>query len=95
MCSHRPRDARRSGTSVLVRTTVVTCILLVINRVLAVSLCRALLPARIDIPKVQAMVSMLAMIGLLLPEWWLLDWSTSRLKALFRWMEAAERHVDR
>jgi hypothetical protein len=91
----RRKDTRRSGATVLVRMTLVTCMLLVANRVLAVSLYRVLVPASFDIPKVQTIVSVLAMIGLLLPEWWLIDWSTAKLKSLFRWLEAAQGQSDR
>lgn len=95
MFFHRRKDTRRSNGSLLVRATLVTCMLLVANRVLAVSLYRVLIPASIDFPKVQTIVSVLAMIGLLLPEWWLIDWGIAKLKSLYHWLEAAQSNTGR
>jgi len=93
MVLRRKKDGRRSGVMLLVIGTLVTCLLLVGNGVLVSSLYRAFVPASMDVPKLRTMVSMLIMVGLLLPEWWLLDWSGARIRSFYRWLEGAPTDV--
>ena len=82
MFFRRRKKARRSGGRLLVTATLVICVLLVVNRILAAfRLYRVIVPASFDYPKVRTIISVLAMVGLLLPEWWLMDWSTAKLKS--------------
>jgi hypothetical protein len=94
MFFRRRKNARRSGGPLLVAVTLMTCLLLIANRVLAGSLYHAIVPADLDIPKARTIISVLAMIGLLLPEWWLIDRILGKLKAAYRWLEAAQRTPD-
>lgn len=95
MFFHRRKNSRRSGGPLLVVVTLVTCLLLIGNRVLAGSLYHAIVPENLDIPKGRTIISVLAMIGLLLPEWWLIDWILGKFKAVYRWLEAAQETPDR
>jgi len=94
MFFRRRKRVRRSGCSLLVVATLVTCVLLVLNRIVAASLYRVAVPANFDFPRVRTIVSMLAMFGLLLPEWWLIDWIVAKLKATYRWIEALPHDAD-
>jgi riboflavin transporter FmnP len=94
MFFHRRRRVRRSGCSLLVVATLVTCMLLVCNRILAASLYRVAVPTDFDFPRVRTVVSMLAMVGLLLPEWWLIDWTAARFKAVYHWIESPRSGAD-
>ncbi len=78
---------RRNGCGLLFGACVVTCLLVLANRVLVSSLYAAVVPARFDYDRLRTMVQFLFMVGLLLPEWWFLD----RLAQLLR---AASRGLD-
>ena len=84
MISRRRRSAQRSGCGLLVQATVITCALLVLNRIVVASLYAAVVPPNAQHPKLRTVVSMLAIIGLLVPEWWLLDAGIVRLRRVLR-----------
>jgi hypothetical protein len=94
MFFRRRKRARRTGCSLLVTATLVTCALLVMNRIVVASLYVVTVPSNLDYPQGRTVVSTLAMIGLLLPEWWLIDWLTAKLKMMYRWIEASQRDVE-
>jgi hypothetical protein len=68
----------------LLVTVVVTCLLLLVNRVLAMSLWGVLEPANASLPRLRTVVQALFMIGMLLPEWWVIDGVTRFLSARVR-----------
>ncbi len=90
----RHRTVRRSGCSLLALTTLVTCVLLVCNRTVAAAVYRLAVPAAIDDPRLRTVLLMLAMVGLLLPEWWLLDALAGRLRALYHRLQTARHAAD-
>jgi hypothetical protein len=69
---------RRSGCLPLTVVCFTTCCLLIVNRVIVLSLYLLVVPEAVDHPKVQTLVTMIMIVGLLLPEWWILDWIASR-----------------
>jgi hypothetical protein len=70
---------RRSGCLPLTVACITTCCLLIINRGIALSLYQLLVPEALNHPKVQMLATMIMTVGLLLPEWLVLDWGASRL----------------
>lgn len=68
-----PKQQRRGGCLPLVVACITASCLLVLNRVLVLSLYLVLVPTTLDHPKVQSLVTMILMVGLLFPEWWILD----------------------
>ncbi len=71
---------RRSGCLPLVVACLTACCLLILNRVIVLSLYLLLVPEALDYPKVQTLVTMIMIVGLLFPEWWMLDWVAGRLR---------------
>ena len=70
------RDAPRTprgGCGLLVVASVITCLLLLVNRVFVTSLYAVVVPSKFDYDRLRIMLQFLFMIGLLLPEWWLID----------------------
>jgi hypothetical protein len=78
------RDAARkprSGCGLLVVASVATCLLLLVNRVFVTSLYAVVVPGKFDFDRPRIMLQFLFMIGLLLPEWWLIDRIVQLLRA--------------
>ena len=70
----RREPQRRSGCAVLLLALLITCLMLLVNRVLATSLYNALVPSRLEMPRLRTIVQFFVMVGLLLPEWWMIDY---------------------
>ena len=78
------RDAPRKprgGCGLLVVASIVTCLLLLVNRVFVTSLYAVVVPSKFDFDRLRIMLQFLFMIGLLLPEWWLIDRIVQLLRA--------------
>lgn len=73
---------RRSGCGLLLLACLVTCGLLLANRLLVTSLYLALVPPRLDYPRLRTVIQFLLMVLLLLPEWWLIDRVVERARRL-------------
>jgi hypothetical protein len=70
----------------------VSCALLLLNRVLVVSLYAAAVPPALDFPRFRVIIQFLAIIGFLLPEWWLIDLLVRQLRNLYKAADAFREH---
>ncbi len=79
----RPRSSQRAknGCLVVVVYCLTTCLLLAANRVLVVSAYAAVVPQAFDVDKLRTLFQFLAMVALVVPEWWVLD------KLLQKWRQ--------
>lgn len=82
---------RHAGCGWLVSACVITCLLVVANRMLGNAIYDLLVPRTLDQPKFRSMTVFLAIIGLLVPEWWLLDWCAERVRHVLRASLGARR----
>lgn len=73
---------RYGGCLMLLLACAVTCLLLIVNRIVVHALYDFLTPRGADHQKVRALIVFLATIGLLLPEWWLIDGTAERIRRL-------------
>ena len=64
---------RRTGCGLLLVASTITCLLVLVNRVLVMSVYAAIVPSRFDYDRLRAVLQFLLMIALLLPEWWVID----------------------
>jgi hypothetical protein len=86
--------SRRSGCGLLLVTCAVTCALVVVNRVVVSSVYSVLVSAELDHPKLRTLVSMLAIAGLLIPEWWFLDVVSAKLARALHALRVSRRNVS-
>jgi len=70
---NRTRRPRRGGCGLLLLSCLVTCGLLLANRVLVTSLYLIMVPPQFDYAQLRTVVQFVFMVVLLLPEWWLID----------------------
>ena len=85
------RRRRRTGCGLLFVACAVTCLLLVANRMLVTSVYAALVPPDVDPPKLRTTLSFLAIIGLLFPEWWLIDWGSYHVRNLYGALDSSRK----
>ncbi len=85
------QQQRRGGCLPLAVACITACCLLVLNRIIVLSLYLLLVPEALDHPKVQSLITMIMIVGLLFPEWWVLDRLTHRL---WRAPEERKRHAQ-
>ncbi len=78
------RKRGRSGCGLLLLTCAVACALIALNRALVTSFYGAIVPPSLDFPRFGVFIQFLAMIALLLPEWWLIDWTLHRIRRLYK-----------
>ena len=95
MFSRRQYRSRRSGLGLLVVACAVAGALLIVNRLVVASLYAALVPSAVDNPKLRTFVAMLAMAGLLIPEWWLLDLAAARFRRSVQSLRASRHNLPR
>lgn len=67
------KQQRRGGCLPLAVACLTACGLLILNRIIVLSLYLLLVPEALDHPKIQSLLTMIMIVGLLLPEWWILD----------------------
>jgi hypothetical protein len=79
---------RRTGCGLLLGSCVITCVLLVVNRVLVTSIYAALVPPEIDPPKLRTALAFLAIVALLFPEWWWIDWCGHHIRRFYGSLES-------
>jgi hypothetical protein len=75
---------RYGGCLILLIACAVTCLLLIVNRIVGHAVYDLLTSHGADQPKLRALIVFLAIIGLLFPEWWLIDYTTERIRRLRR-----------
>lgn len=68
----------------LLGAVLVTCLLLVVNRLLARACYDFVVPARFDFDRLRTIVQFLLMFGLLIPQWWLIDRAVVALRAFLQ-----------
>ena len=95
MFSRRQYRSRRSGLGLLVVACAVAGALLIVNRLVVSSVYAALVPSALDYPKLRTFVAMLAIAGLLIPEWWLIDVASARFRRFVQSLRAAHHNVPR
>ncbi len=69
--------------------------ILIVNRLVIASLYAALVPSAVDNPKLRTFVAMLAMAGLLIPEWWLLDVAAARFRRSVQSLRTSRHNLPR
>ena len=78
---------RHAGCGTLASAVLITCLMLVANRLLARALYELSVPARFEFERLRTVIEFLLMIGLLFPEWWLLDRLT---KVVRNWLRSKD-----
>jgi hypothetical protein len=79
----------------LVFACLMSCLLLIVNRMLVTSLYSVLVPTSFDHPKLRTVLLFVAMIALLFPQWWLIDWASDRIGRMYRLTDGSSRESDR
>lgn len=87
----RRRSRRRLGCGLLVVAVAVTCVLLVVNRLIVSSFYSAVVPGEWDFPKIRTVVCFVVLVCLLVPEWWLIDWVMEGVRRVVRSLDRARR----
>ena len=93
LAANTARDA--SGLGLLVVACAVAGALLIVNRLVVSSVYAALVPSALDYPKLRTFVAMLAIAGLLIPEWWLIDVASARFRRSVQSLRASRHNVPR
>jgi hypothetical protein len=82
---------RQKGCGMLVGMCLLTCVFLVINRVIVAWLYTVLVPPSLDEVKLQTFLLFVGPVALIFVEWWLIDLLVERLLRLSRAAESTRR----
>ncbi len=80
----------RSGCGLLVVASAVTCLLWLMNRLVVASLYGVIVPDDFEYARLRVILQFLLLIGLLFPEWWLIDRTIQFVRASFGAIESPE-----
>ena len=82
---------RNSGCGILIGMCLLTCVFLVINRVIVAKLYTVLVPPSLDEVKLQTFLLVVGPVVLIFVEWWLIDFLVERLSRLGRFADSIRR----
>jgi hypothetical protein len=86
---------RRRGCGMLIGMCLLTCVFLVVNRIIVAWLYTVAVPPSLDEVKLQTFLLFVGPVALIFVEWWIIDFVVERLSRLSRSADSSRRQTSR